>query len=65
MSKLWLKSCPRCRGDLYEEPAVGRHHFASYYITCLQCGHVLTDAQESLLTGRQSRAAPQPAHRVA
>jgi hypothetical protein len=40
----WLKSCPRCRGDLYEGKDVyGR------YVACLQCGHYLGEAEELLL----------------
>ena len=41
---LVLKACPRCHGDLMLE--VTRD--ADYY-ECLQCGHVLTMAQENLL----------------
>lgn len=29
----WLKSCPRCGGDLFDD----RDHFG-YYIACAQCG---------------------------
>lgn len=33
LAMYWLKMCPRCRGDLYEEEdRLGRH------LTCLQCG---------------------------
>ncbi|MBI2007425.1 MAG: hypothetical protein HYS83_01865 [Candidatus Blackburnbacteria bacterium] len=41
----WLKGCPRCGGDLFEawDP------FAGKLIACLQCGHTLTDEQETLL----------------
>jgi hypothetical protein len=40
----WLKSCPRCRGDLCEGKDVyGR------YVACLQCGHYLGEAEELLL----------------
>ena len=38
----WLKSCPRCRGDLYENSDIyGR------YIDCFQCGHYLTTDEEA------------------
>ena len=40
----WLKSCPRCHGDLYE----GRD-FYGLYIACLQCGHYLGEAEELVL----------------
>ena len=43
---MWLKGCPICRGDLFEEPAIGAHSVAARYITCLQCGHSLTEDQE-------------------
>ncbi len=38
----WLKCCPRCEGDLYEEnDTYGR------YIACLQCGRVINPLIES------------------
>jgi hypothetical protein len=40
---LWLKSCPRCNGDLYK----GVDIYGSY-IACLQCSHYLTEAEEAL-----------------
>jgi len=46
---MWLKGCPRCRGDLYDEPSIGPHAGSAYNVTCLQCGHVLTRAQELAL----------------
>ena len=34
--KLWLKQCPRCRGDLYlEQDAYDK------YLACLQCGRTV------------------------
>lgn len=60
MSKLWLKSCPRCRGDLYEEAAIGLHRLASRYVSCLQCGHVLSESEEARLL-QAGESAPQPA----
>ena len=56
---MWLKGCPKCRGDLFEEPAIGLHTAASRYISCLQCGHVLTEQEEALLqtaTAKNSKA---------
>lgn len=38
---LWLKSCPKCRGDLYGD----RDHYG-WYVTCLQCGNYLVQAEE-------------------
>ncbi len=38
----WLKCCPRCEGDLYEEKdTYGR------YVACLQCGRVINPLLES------------------
>jgi hypothetical protein len=41
---VYLKSCPRCRGDVFTE-----HDLRERYLTCLQCGHVLTSQEESKL----------------
>ena len=38
----WLKSCPQCRGDLYETSDI-----YGIYIDCFQCGHYLTTAEEA------------------
>ncbi len=40
----WLKACPRCHGDLHEVREVG-----DTYISCLQCGRILTEQQEKAL----------------
>ena len=38
----WLKCCPRCEGDLYEDKdTYGR------YVACLQCGRVINPLVES------------------
>lgn len=58
MPKLWLKECPKCLGDLYEEPAIGRHYVVSHYLTCLQCGYELNDAQEQDLRRERQAVAP-------
>lgn len=44
---MWLKSCPRCTGDLFMERAIGES-----YVSCLQCGHTLTRMEEESLTRR-------------
>ena len=41
---LLLKACPHCRGDLVFE-----QDRACGYLTCVQCGHVLSAAEESTL----------------
>ncbi len=39
------RSCPRCRGDLFHEPATVMNPVAEYY--CLQCGYRI-DGHESV-----------------
>ena len=49
---LWLKSCPRCHGDLIQQI----DQYGSY-TACVQCGHYLTEAEEaqfSLSISRQT-----------
>ena len=38
---LYLKTCPKCRGDLYRE-----NDMYGDYTACCQCGCVLNQAQE-------------------
>ena len=52
---MWLKGCPKCRGDLFEEPTIGLHA-AARSISCLQCGHTLTEREEASLTLKKSPA---------
>jgi hypothetical protein len=41
---LWQKSCPRCKGDLYQDGDLyGR------YVACFQCSHYLSLAEELTL----------------
>ena len=40
----WLKGCPRCNGDLYEDRDIH-----GSYIACLQCSKYLTAADEAKL----------------
>jgi len=50
---VYLKACPRCRGDLMEDED-GRVH----YLCCLQCGHILSGVEETALqfaVARQDR----------
>ena len=37
----WLASCPRCYGDL-----IGNNDMYGGFISCIQCGHHLTEAEE-------------------
>lgn len=54
---MWLKACPRCRGDLFlDSDAYGR------FVSCIQCGNILDKAQERMLfrvTAQLPRRKPQ------
>jgi transcription initiation factor TFIIIB Brf1 subunit/transcription initiation factor TFIIB len=50
---LWLKACPRCGGDIYED-----REGTVRYASCLQCGHVLTEQQEVQILGWRSQLGP-------
>jgi hypothetical protein len=41
---VYLKACTRCRGDLFTE-----WDLRDRYVTCLQCGHVLSPREELVL----------------
>ena len=44
---MWLKSCPRCRGDLVlDSDYYGR------YVSCIQCGASLDKSQQGILEQR-------------
>ncbi len=47
---VYLKACPRCQGDLFIER--DQHE---RYVTCLQCGHILTTLEESTLQFRTAQ----------
>ncbi len=47
---LWLKGCPRCRGDL---TLIDEGCLYPRYVQCLQCGHVLSGAAETVLLQRR------------
>ena len=50
----WLKCCPRCEGDLYEDKdTYGR------YLACLQCGRVINPKIESGANNNLDTAPPQ------
>jgi hypothetical protein len=50
---LLLKACPHCRGDLVFE-----QDRACGYFTCVQCGHILSTAQEQALGYRAIALGP-------
>jgi hypothetical protein len=58
--RYWLKECPRCHGDLRDES-----DFYGRYIACVQCGHILQQAEEVQLTSTGVLNQPVPAERVA
>ncbi len=41
---MWLKGCPKCSGDL-----VAEEDEYTAYVKCLQCGRILTGAEEDRL----------------
>lgn len=47
---IWTKSCPRCRGDLILESDVH-----GSFVSCLQCGGILSSAGERALEGMPPR----------
>jgi hypothetical protein len=50
---LLLKACPHCHGDLvFEQDRI------CGYFTCVQCGHILSSAQERALGYRSTRLGP-------
>jgi hypothetical protein len=49
----WLKGCPRCHGDLHEIHDVG-----DTYVSCIQCGRILTETQEQALPRPRQQVAP-------
>lgn len=42
--RYWLKTCPRCHGDLREESDI-----YGKYVACVQCGYILRAEEEELL----------------
>jgi hypothetical protein len=54
---LLLKACPHCHGDLVFE-----QDRACGYFTCVQCGHILSSAQEQALGFRATTLGPLHVH---
>ena len=50
---IWLRACPKCRGDLRLHPDL-----IGTYVGCVQCGLELNPAQERLLRRGQVPAEP-------
>ncbi len=53
---MWLKGCPRCKGDLFEEAGIGPEVYGARFVNCLQCGYTLSPEEEAAL----AHAQPQP-----
>jgi hypothetical protein len=52
---MWLKGCPRCQGDLFEEASVGPEVYGVHFVSCLQCGYSLTPEHEAGLARPERR----------
>jgi hypothetical protein len=63
LSMMWLKGCPRCQGDLFEELAVGAELYGTHFVNCLQCGYSLTAEQERQLPRSREEAVASAAMR--
>jgi len=44
---MWLKSCPRCRGDLVLDS-----DYYGNYVSCIQCGAALDNSRQTILQQR-------------
>ena len=49
---LWLKACPRCKGDLYR-----KDDMYGSYIACLQCSRYVPEAEQERLMRPVNRPA--------
>jgi DNA-directed RNA polymerase subunit M/transcription elongation factor TFIIS len=41
---MWLKSCPKCRGDLVLDS-----DFYGHYVSCIRCGALLDKREQTVL----------------
>lgn len=46
---MWLKGCPRCKGDLFEEAGISPEVYGARFVNCLQCGYSLSPEEEAQL----------------
>lgn len=53
----WTKACPRCGGDL-----LNREDVYGSYVSCAQCGHVLSDGEEAYLRQLAQTGGGPPGH---
>jgi hypothetical protein len=60
---MWLKGCPRCQGDLFEEAGIGPETYGARFVNCLQCGYSLNPEEESRLARPTRQPLSSTAHR--
>jgi hypothetical protein len=60
---MWLKGCPRCQGDLFEEAGIGPEVYGAHFVNCLQCGYTLTSEEEAGLARPSQRTLSSTAQR--
>ncbi|HZR99221.1 MAG TPA: hypothetical protein VFE37_10965 [Chloroflexota bacterium] len=60
---MWLKGCPRCQGDLFEEAGINPEVYGARFVNCLQCGYTLTAAEETRLARAERRRLSSTAQR--
>jgi hypothetical protein len=60
---MWLKGCPRCQGDLFEEAGINPEAYSARFVNCLQCGYTLSAAEERRLARPERRRLSSTAQR--
>ena len=60
---MWLKGCPRCQGDLFEEAGINPEVYGARFVNCLQCGYTLTAAEDLRLARPERRGLSSTAQR--
>jgi hypothetical protein len=60
-----LKGCPRCSGDLFEEPGTTQDDRYTRYLCCLQCGELRALEPRISISAAARRARPGRPRRAA
>ena len=60
---MWLKGCPRCKGDLFEEAGINPEVYGARFVNCLQCGYSLSPEEEAQLARPRQQALSSTAQR--
>ena len=60
---MWLKGCPRCQGDLFEEAGINPEVYGARFVNCLQCGYTLSAHEEARLSRAERRRLSSTAQR--